>query len=71
VIARLTDTAQSVIRRAQEKGAMAADVFIQQQEAFSVTVRMGDVETLKEAVSRSLGCASSPASARRPPRHPI
>ena len=54
MIDRLTDAAQSVIRRAQEKRATALDVFIQQQETFSVTVRMGEVETLKEAVSRDL-----------------
>src|SRR5206468_4131178 len=36
------------------KGAAAADAFIGEQETFSVTVRMGEVEKLKEAVSHGL-----------------
>src|SRR5215467_11827809 len=50
----LKDTADRVVRRANRMGASAADVFIQEQDTFSVTVRMGEVETLKEAKSRGL-----------------
>src|SRR6185436_1643825 len=50
----LQDTAQQVIERAKRSGATAADVMIHEDNSFSVTVRMGEVETLKEAISRSL-----------------
>ena len=50
----LKRTAQHVVERAKKQGATAADVFIQENESFSVTVRQGDVEKLKEAISRSL-----------------
>ena len=50
----LKDTAEYVVRRAIAKGASDADTFIREDESFSVTVRMGDVETLKESVSRGL-----------------
>lgn len=50
----LKETASEVGRRAKERGATAADVFIREEETFSVTVRMGEIETLKEAVSRGL-----------------
>src|SRR6185436_1708932 len=50
----LQDTAQQVIERAQRSGATAADVMIHEDNSFSVTVRMGEIETLKEAISRSL-----------------
>jgi PmbA protein len=48
------DTARQTARRASERGATAADVFVEEGETFSVTVRMGEVETIKEAVSRLL-----------------
>ena len=51
---QLKDIAEHVIARAKNNGVTAADAMIREDETFSVTVRMGDVETLKEAVSRSL-----------------
>ena len=51
---RLEETAVSVVTRAKAQGASAADAFIQEDDTFSVTVRMGEVETLKEATSRGL-----------------
>jgi PmbA protein len=51
---RLQTTAGQVIERARKSGASAADVMIREDESFSVTVRMGEIETLKEAISRSL-----------------
>jgi len=50
----LKDTAEYVVRRAKAKGASEADTFIREDENFEVTVRMGEVETLKESVSRGL-----------------
>ena len=50
----LKDRAQRVVDLAMKLGATAADGFIREEENFSVKVRQGDVETLKEAVSRSL-----------------
>jgi PmbA protein len=50
----LQSAAQEVIERAKTKGASAADVMIREDNSFSVSVRMGEVETLKEAISRSL-----------------
>lgn len=50
----LQNTAQQVIARAKKSGATAADVMIREDDTFSVTVRMGEVETLKEAISRNL-----------------
>jgi len=46
--------AQRAIDRAKKSGASAADVMIREDDEFSVTVRMGEIETLKEAISRSL-----------------
>jgi PmbA protein len=53
-VSGLQDTAQLVIDRAKKSGATAADVMIREDDTFSVTVRMGEVETLKEAISRNL-----------------
>src|SRR5438552_18444612 len=50
----LKDAAQRVVRRATQAGASAADAFIHENETFSVSVRMGEVETIKEAVSHGL-----------------
>src|SRR3989449_7699957 len=47
-------TAEHVIHRAKAKGATAADVMIREDDTFSVTVRMAEIETLKEAISRNL-----------------
>src|ERR671923_2072761 len=51
---QLQQTAQRVIDRAKKNGATAADVMIREDDTFSVTVRMGEIETLKEAISRNL-----------------
>lgn len=50
----LKNITQHVIDRAKKSGASAADVMIREDDTFSVTVRMTEVETLKEALSRSL-----------------
>jgi len=47
--------AEDVLRKAKGAGADAADVLIASGADFSVTVRKGDVETLKEAGSKALG----------------
>ncbi|HLH29571.1 MAG TPA: TldD/PmbA family protein [Terriglobia bacterium] len=53
-MSNLQNIAQEAIARAKKDGASAADVMIREDDTFSVTVRMGEVETLKEAISRSL-----------------
>jgi PmbA protein len=50
----LKSTAERVVYRAKLRGATAADVLIREDENFSVAVRMGEVETVKEAISRAL-----------------
>jgi PmbA protein len=50
----LQQLAERVIKRAQKSGATSADVMIREDNNFSVNVRMGQVETLKEAISRGL-----------------
>ena len=50
----LQDITQHVIERAKRNGASAADVMIREDDTFSVSVRMTEVETLKEALSRGL-----------------
>src|SRR5262245_53173981 len=50
----LLNTAQHAIERARKSGASAADAMIREENTFSVTVRMQEVETVKEAISRSL-----------------
>lgn len=49
------DLAQDVLSRARRHGADAADVMVARGTDFSVTVRKGQVETLKEAGSKALG----------------
>ena len=53
-MSNLQNIAQRAIERAKTHGASAADAMIREDDTFSVTVRMGEVETLKEAISRSL-----------------
>src|SRR5262245_59593871 len=50
----LRSTAEHVIDRAGKAGATAADVLIREDDSFSVAVRMGEVETVKQAISRQL-----------------
>ena len=51
----LKDLAQDVVRRAMAGGATAAECVIREGDEFSTVVRLGQVETLKEAGSRSIG----------------
>jgi PmbA protein len=50
----LQDITQHVIEQAKKSGASAADVMIREDDTFSVSVRMTEVEKLKEALSRGL-----------------
>jgi PmbA protein len=50
----LQSTARAAIDRAKKRGATAADAMIREDNSFSVTVRLGEIETLKESISRSL-----------------
>jgi PmbA protein len=49
------DLADHLLRRARARGADAADVLVAEGTDFSVTVRKGEVETLKDAGSKALG----------------
>jgi PmbA protein len=49
------DLATDLLRRARAAGADAADVLVAEGTNFTVTVRKGNVETLKEAGSKALG----------------
>src|SRR5882757_3488624 len=51
----LKDLAQDVVRRAMSGGATAAECVIREGDEFSTLVRLGQVETLKEAGSKSIG----------------
>src|SRR5579883_824661 len=47
--------AQELVRRAMSGGATAAECVIREGDEFSTLVRLGQVETLKESGSRSVG----------------
>ena len=51
----LESLATDVVKLATEAGASDAEVVIREGDEFSVNVRMGQVETLKESGSRALG----------------
>ena len=49
------DLAQDLLKKARAHGADAADVLVAEGNEFSVTVRKGEIETLKESGSKALG----------------
>src|SRR5437868_9137253 len=51
----LKELATDVVRRATKGGATAAECVVREGDEFSTVVRLGQVETLKEAGSRSIG----------------
>ncbi|HET9315921.1 MAG TPA: metallopeptidase TldD-related protein [Vicinamibacteria bacterium] len=51
----LRELASDLMRRARSAGADAADVIVAAGNDFSVTVRLGEVETLEQAGSKALG----------------
>src|SRR5947199_9878056 len=51
----LKDLAQDIVRRAMSGGATAAECVIREGDEFSTLVRLGQVETLKESGSKSIG----------------
>src|SRR5256885_13728307 len=51
----LRELAQDIVRRAMQHGASAAECVVREGDEFSTVVRLGQVETLKEAGSRSIG----------------
>jgi len=51
----LRDIAQDIVRRAISGGATAAECVIREGDEFSTLVRLGQVETLKESGSKSIG----------------
>ena len=51
----LKDLATDVVRRAMQSGATAAECVVREGDEFSTAVRLGQVETLKESGSKSIG----------------
>lgn len=51
----LKGLAQEVVERAMRSGASAAECVVREGDEFSTTVRLGQVETLKESGSRAIG----------------
>src|SRR5579864_7455609 len=51
----LREIAQDIVRRAMAGGATAAECVVREGDEFSTLVRLGQVETLKESGSRSIG----------------
>src|SRR6202041_2891374 len=51
----LREIAQDIVRRAMHGGATAAECVVREGDEFSTLVRLGQVETLKESGSRSIG----------------
>jgi PmbA protein len=51
----LKELASDLVRRAMSGGATAAECVVREGDEFSTLVRLGQVETLKEAGSRSIG----------------
>ena len=51
----LESLAADVVARAMKAGASDAEAVVREGDEFSVNVRMGEVETLKESGSRGLG----------------
>src|ERR1700678_396023 len=51
----LRSLAQDIVRRAMNGGATAAECVVREGDEFSTLVRLGQVETLKESGSKSIG----------------
>jgi PmbA protein len=51
----LRELAQDIVRRAMAGGASAAECVVREGDEFSTLVRLGQVETLKEAGSKAIG----------------
>ncbi len=52
---KLKDLAVEMVERAKREGASGAECVVREGREFGVTVRMGEIETLKEAGSKALG----------------
>ena len=51
----LKEVAQDIVARAMKAGASAAECVVREGDEFSTLVRLGQVETLKESGSKSIG----------------
>jgi len=51
----LKTIAQDIVRRTMAGGATAAECVVREGDEFSTLVRLGQVETLKESGSKSIG----------------
>jgi PmbA protein len=52
---QLEQIAAELVERARRAGATAADALVHEAEEFSTTLRLGNIESLKEAASKALG----------------
>lgn len=52
---QLEQVAQDLVGRAMKAGATAADATVREGDEFSTTIRLGQIESLKEAASKVLG----------------
>src|SRR5574340_1119746 len=52
---QLEQIARDLIDRAMTRGASAADAVVREGDSFSTVVRLGQIESLKEAASKVLG----------------
>ena len=52
---QLEQIAQDLVSRAMKAGATAADAIVREGDEFSTTIRLGQIESLKEAASKVLG----------------
>jgi PmbA protein len=55
IVTDMKQMATDVVRRAMTSGASAAECVVREGDEFSTSVRLGQVETLKESGSRSIG----------------
>ena len=51
----LEQVARDLVDRAKRAGATSADVVVREADEFSTTLRLGKIESLKEAASKALG----------------
>ena len=54
-MAGLEQVASDLVDRAKRAGATSADVVVREADEFSTTLRLGKIESLKEAASKALG----------------
>jgi PmbA protein len=62
----LKEIAKDIVSRAMKGGASAAECVVREGDEFSTLVRLGQVETLKESGSKSIGVRPIPPTFPKP-----